>query len=76
MELLSARGASEIRVTNVCYRGPLNIQRATSDAKIFRQSIQKSARRVDPLRRNFVTNDGKDSADSPCAEFLEILFIL
>ena len=39
--------------------------------QIFRQSKQKSARIVHPIRRIFVTNDGKDSADSPCDEFLE-----
>jgi hypothetical protein len=43
-----------------------------SGEKIFRQSKQKFARRVDPLRRIFVTNDGKDSADSLCGEFLEM----
>ena len=42
-------------VSEMMFRGPLHMQRATGDAKIFRQSIQKSARRVDPLRRNFVT---------------------
>ena len=45
--------------------------------KIFRQTKQKSARRVYPLRRVFVKrpqgrDDGKDSADSPCDEFLEV----
>ena len=39
---------------------------------IFCQSKQKSARIVDPIRRIFVTNDGKDSADSLCGEFLEM----
>ena len=53
-------------------RGPLNIRRAESGEKFFRQSKQKIARRVDPLRRFFVTNDGKDSADSLCADFLEV----
>jgi hypothetical protein len=43
-----------------------------SGEKIFRQSKQEFARRVDPLRRIFVTNDGKDSADSPYEEFLEV----
>ena len=33
--------------------------------QIFRQSKQKFARIVDPLRRIFVTNDGKDA--SRCA---------
>ena len=51
---------------------PLNIQRAVSGEQIFRQSKQKSARIVDPIRRIFVTNDGKDAADSPCDEFLEV----
>ena len=52
--------------------GPLNIRRAESGEKIFRQSKQNSARVVPPTRRNFVTNDGKDSADSQCDEFLEV----
>ena len=52
--------------------GPLNILRARIGEKIFRQSKQNFARIVNPLRRNFVTNDGKDSVDSMCAEFLEI----
>ena len=30
--------------------------------QIFRQSKQKSARIVDPIRRIFVTNDGKDAS--------------
>ena len=45
--------------------GPLNIQCAVSVEQIFRQS-------VDPIRMVFVTNDGKDAADSPCDEFLEV----
>ena len=53
-------------------RVPLNIQCAVSGEQIFRQSKQKSARIVDPIRRVFVTNDGKDAADSPCDEFLEV----
>ena len=52
--------------------GPLNILREASGEKIFCQSKQKTARRVHPLRRIFVTNDGKDSADSSCEEFLEV----
>ena len=51
---------------------PLNILRAVSGEKILRQSKQKIARRAYPLRRIFVTNDGKDSADSPCEGFLEV----
>ena len=43
--------------------------------KIFCQSKQNFARIVDPLRRNFVTNDEKDSVNSMCAEFLEVPFI-
>ncbi|MBR6781827.1 MAG: hypothetical protein IKM33_01350, partial [Clostridia bacterium] len=43
-----------------------------SDEKIFRQSKQKAARIVDPIRRIFVTNDGKDSVDSLCEGFLEV----
>ncbi|MBR6781641.1 MAG: hypothetical protein IKM33_00380, partial [Clostridia bacterium] len=38
----------------------------------FRQSKQKAARIVDPIRRIFVTNDGKDSVDSLCEGFLEV----
>jgi len=65
-------GHAEIfRAVEFLFRGPLNIQRASSDEKIFRQSKQKTARIVDPIRRFFVTNDGKDSADSMCNEFLE-----
>ena len=56
------------------FRGPLNIRRAESGEKIFRQSKQKSARVVPPTRRNFVTNDGKDSTDSQCDDFLEVPF--
>lgn len=50
-------------------RASLNIQRAASGEKIYRQSKQKFARIVAPLRRVFVTNDGKDAADSQCDEF-------
>ena len=39
---------------------------------IFCQSKQKSARIVDPIRKIFVTNDGKASVDSPTAEYLEV----
>ena len=56
------------------YRGSLNIQRAESGEKIFRQTQQKSARVVDPTRRNFVKYHEKDSANSLCDEFLEIPF--
>ena len=63
------------------FREPLNIQRAESDEKIFRQTKQKSARRVYPLRRVFGEAptpwaSGKDSADSLRDEFLEVPFIL
>ena len=51
------------------FRAPLKTHRAGSGENIFRQSKQKSARIVDPMRRIFVTNDGKDSADSPCEGF-------
>ena len=53
-------------------RGSLNIQRAKSGEKIFRQTKQISARVVDPTRRIFVKYDGKDSVDSLYDEFLEI----
>ena len=33
---------------------------------------QNSARVVSPTRKNFVTNDGKNSVDSSCDEFLEV----
>ena len=56
------------------FREPLNILRAWIGEKIFRQSKQNFARIVDPLRRNFVTNDEKDSVDSMCVEFLEVPF--
>ena len=54
------------------YRASLNIRRAEACEKIFRQSKQKSARIVDPIRRIFVTNDGKDSVKISCDEFLEV----
>ena len=44
--------------------------------QIFRQSKQKFARIVDPLRRIFVTNDGKSTADSSVDEFLEVTYSL
>ena len=54
------------------FRASLITQRAASGEKIFRQSKQKTARIVDPMRRFFVTNDGKDSVDSLCGDFLEM----
>ena len=60
-----------VKKTNFLW-GPLNILREASGEKIFCQSKQKTARRVHPLRRIFVMNDGKDSADSSCEEFLEV----
>jgi len=39
---------------------------------IFRQTKQKSARIVDPMRKNFVTYDGKSTVISSCDEFLEM----
>ena len=61
------------------YRAPLKTHRAASGEKIFRQSKQKSARIVDPMRRIFVTisersSGGKDSADSLCEGFLEVAY--
>ena len=53
-------------------RASLNIRRAEACEKIFRQSKQKSARIVDPIRRIFVKNDGKDSVKILCDEFLEV----
>ena len=67
--------ASRVKKRIFHLREPLNILRAASDEKIFRQSKQKSACRVYPLRRIFVTNDGKDSIDSSCEEFLEVPYI-
>ena len=57
----------------------LNIRRAEACEKIFRQSKQKSARIVDPIRRIFVTisersSGGKDSVKISCDEFLEVPF--
>ena len=40
-------------------------------SEFFRQSKQKFARIVDPMRRVFVTNDGKSAANSSDVEFLE-----
>ena len=54
------------------FRAPLKTHRAASSEKIFHQSKQKSARIVEPMRRIFVTNDGKDSVDSLCEGFLEM----
>ena len=54
------------------FEGALNILRAWIGEKIFRQSKQNFARTVNPLRKNFVTNDGKDSVKSMCVEFLEV----
>ena len=58
-------------------RASLITQRAASGENIFRQSKQKTARIVDPMRRFFVTisersSGGKDSVDSLCGEFLEM----
>ena len=58
-------------------RASLNIRRAEACEKIFRQSKQKSARIVDPIRRIFVTisersSGGKDSVKISCDEFLEV----
>ncbi|MBR6781940.1 MAG: hypothetical protein IKM33_01920, partial [Clostridia bacterium] len=60
-----AEGGSKFRfVGEINIWAPLITHRAASDEKIFRQSKQKAARIVDPIRRIFVTNDGKDSVDS------------
>ena len=61
----------------IVYRVSLNIRRAEACEKIFRQSKQKSARIVDPIRRIFVTisersSGGKDSVKISCDEFLEV----
>ena len=60
---------SRSRSRSVHVEGTSKTHRAGSGENIFRQSKQKSARIVDPMRRIFVTNDGKDSADSPCEGF-------
>ena len=60
---------------------------STKDAKIYHrkayefdslvaQSKQKYARIVDPMRRIFVTNDEKSTADSSDVEFLEVAYCL
>ena len=53
---------------------PLNILRAGSGEKIFRQMKQNPARVAYPTRRDFVKYHGKDSADSRREEFLEVPF--
>ena len=63
-------------ISSLNYRASLNIRRAEACEKIFRQSKQKSARIVDPIRRIFVTNDGKDSVKISCDEFLEVPYPL
>ena len=61
-----------VRYTVKACRASLKTHRTESGEKVFRQSKQRSARIADPMRRIFVTNDGKDSADSPCEGFLEV----
>ena len=56
------------------YREPLKILRASDSEKLFRQSKQNFARIVNPLRRNFVTNDGKDAVAPMCVELLEVSY--
>jgi len=53
-------------------RASLNTQRAARCEGFFRQTKQKSARIVDPMRKNFVTYDGKSTVISACDEFLEM----
>ena len=50
--------------------------REASGEGFFRQSKQKFARIVDPIRRIFVTNDGKSTANSSAVEFLEVTYII
>ncbi len=50
----------------------MGIQRAANGEGFFRQTKQKSARIVVPMRRNFVTHDGKSTVVSLCDEFLEM----
>ena len=67
---------------DILYWGSLNILREARAEQARRRedflsarpvgAKQKTARRVHPLRRIFVTNDRKDSADSSCEEFLEV----
>ena len=54
------------------YRSPLKNSREASGEGFFRRSKQKFARIVDPMRRIFVTNDGKSTADSSAVDFLEV----
>jgi len=58
----------------VIFRASLNTQRAERCEGFFRQTKQKSARIVDPMRKNFVTYDGKSTVISACDEFLEMPF--
>ena len=46
--------------------------RASDSDKVFRQSKQNFARIVNPLQRNFVKNDVKDSVAPMRVEFLEV----
>ena len=52
--------------------GSLNIQRAESGEKVFRQTQQKFARVVASTRRIFVKYHEKDSVNCLCDEFLEV----
>ena len=52
-------------VVIICLGQYRTVLMAQMRRQIFRQSKQKFARIVDPLRRIFVTNDGKDA--SRCA---------
>ena len=42
--------------------------------EFFRQSKQNFARIVDPMRRIFVTYDGKSTTDSSAVELLEVAY--
>ena len=58
------------------YWQPLKTRARRAARDFYRQSKQKYARIVDPMRRIFVTNDGKSTADSSDVEFLEVAYCL
>lgn len=57
------------------HRVSLNTQRAANGEVFFRQT-KKFLRIVVPMRRNFVTYEGKSTVVSLCDEFLEMPHIL
>ena len=76
---IKIRLPSTFQADTLNFWASLHIRRAEACEKIFRQSKQKSARIVDPIRRIFVTisersSGGKDSVKISCDEFLEVPF--